>query len=494
MPRAAGQDSTGLSLDLPCTEDPGAGPFAESPQDVEQAKAMCRGCRARLACLAGALERREPWGVWGGELLMGGAIVPRKRPRGRPRKDVVPIGLVTPTGRAGSLGCRPPGDDVQAVPRVDARDERHQRGELLLVIVLGRIRPGLVGHVAGAAGRRVPCSARVNGDDEGLRPRTHVQIVRGNWAVALAVLIPWDVCPLGVLLGRTLDGDRRAGLERRVEKLGHRLADFLAAGSPCPAQVLDVPLIKNEPRPDETRERAPAAKSPPSPPNKLSESPPPVLGPSRCHRRSGSTPRSTRDLSGSTHVHQAAGRTARLGVMNPDLCSAFALKSAPAIRYGTTQVPEPESAPPRRRSRPAPRPGCPLEPDLDLAAQRPRRSEPAGHFQKVVEAYARLLESALAVQRDREAPQRLGRRRIGVGRRLGGPRAHPQNAQATTAPPRRAPATRSGPRAPDRSGGDGPPTGPRADDQGSCARVPAASPEHPSPIPGRRGGVRPEQG
>jgi WhiB family redox-sensing transcriptional regulator len=79
-----GQDNTGLSLDLPCTEDPELF-FAESPQDVEQAKAMCRGCKARLACLAGALERGEPWGVWGGELLMGGAIVPGKRARGRPR-------------------------------------------------------------------------------------------------------------------------------------------------------------------------------------------------------------------------------------------------------------------------------------------------------------------------------------------------------------------------------------------------------------------------
>jgi WhiB family redox-sensing transcriptional regulator len=86
-----GQDTTGLSLDLPCTEEPELF-FAESPQGVEQAKAMCRGCPARLACLAGALERREPWGVWGGELLMRGAIVPRKRPRGRPRK-VVTIGV-----------------------------------------------------------------------------------------------------------------------------------------------------------------------------------------------------------------------------------------------------------------------------------------------------------------------------------------------------------------------------------------------------------------
>ena len=86
-----GQDTTELRLVLPCTEDPELF-FAESPQDVEQAKAMCRGCRARLACLAGALEREEPWGVWGGELLMRGAIVPRKLPRGRPRKHVVTIG------------------------------------------------------------------------------------------------------------------------------------------------------------------------------------------------------------------------------------------------------------------------------------------------------------------------------------------------------------------------------------------------------------------
>jgi WhiB family transcriptional regulator, redox-sensing transcriptional regulator len=89
---ADGPDTIGVSLDLPCTEDPELF-FAESPQDVEQAKEMCRGCRARLACLAGALERREPWGVWGGELLLRGAIVPRKRPRGRPRKDVAAIGF-----------------------------------------------------------------------------------------------------------------------------------------------------------------------------------------------------------------------------------------------------------------------------------------------------------------------------------------------------------------------------------------------------------------
>ena len=92
----------GLRLDLPCTEDPELF-FAESPQDVEQAKMMCQGCQARLACLAGALERGEPWGVWGGELLLRGAIVPRKRPRGRPRKDVVAIGVLP--GRRGYRNC-----------------------------------------------------------------------------------------------------------------------------------------------------------------------------------------------------------------------------------------------------------------------------------------------------------------------------------------------------------------------------------------------------
>jgi WhiB family redox-sensing transcriptional regulator len=77
-----------VGLDLPCTEDPELF-FAESPEDVETAKAMCWDCKARLVCLTGALERREPWGVWGGELLRRGTIVPRKRPRGRPRKTEV---------------------------------------------------------------------------------------------------------------------------------------------------------------------------------------------------------------------------------------------------------------------------------------------------------------------------------------------------------------------------------------------------------------------
>ena len=74
--------------DTPCMDDPDLF-FAELPADVESAKALCRGCPIRLACLSGALERREPWGVWGGELFLRGEVVPRKRPRGRPRKSEV---------------------------------------------------------------------------------------------------------------------------------------------------------------------------------------------------------------------------------------------------------------------------------------------------------------------------------------------------------------------------------------------------------------------
>ncbi len=63
--------------------------FAESPGDVEIAKALCQECPVRAMCLDGALDRQEPWGVWGGELFLQGQVIPRKRPRGRPRKDAV---------------------------------------------------------------------------------------------------------------------------------------------------------------------------------------------------------------------------------------------------------------------------------------------------------------------------------------------------------------------------------------------------------------------
>src|SRR5690606_11563925 len=76
-----------VGQELPCRRyDPDLW-FAETPAELEVAKAFCAECPVRLECLAAALERREPWGVWGGEIFERGAIVARKRPRGRPRKD-----------------------------------------------------------------------------------------------------------------------------------------------------------------------------------------------------------------------------------------------------------------------------------------------------------------------------------------------------------------------------------------------------------------------
>jgi WhiB family transcriptional regulator, redox-sensing transcriptional regulator len=73
-------------LDLPCRSGDADLWFAESPAELERAKTLCADCPVRAACLAGALEREEPWGVWGGEIFERGVVVPRKRPRGRPSK------------------------------------------------------------------------------------------------------------------------------------------------------------------------------------------------------------------------------------------------------------------------------------------------------------------------------------------------------------------------------------------------------------------------
>jgi WhiB family redox-sensing transcriptional regulator len=74
---------------LPCRVNNPELWFAESPNDVEYAKALCRVCPVQEMCLDGARSRREPWGVWGGELFLQGAVIPRKRPRGRPRKSPI---------------------------------------------------------------------------------------------------------------------------------------------------------------------------------------------------------------------------------------------------------------------------------------------------------------------------------------------------------------------------------------------------------------------
>jgi len=72
--------------------------FSDHVLDIARAKAICGRCALSEQCLSDALERDEPWGVWGGELLSGGRIVANKRPGGRPPKVPRPPIIVDELG------------------------------------------------------------------------------------------------------------------------------------------------------------------------------------------------------------------------------------------------------------------------------------------------------------------------------------------------------------------------------------------------------------
>jgi WhiB family transcriptional regulator, redox-sensing transcriptional regulator len=64
--------------------------FSDDLQDIARAKGICAECPALVPCLEGAIDRREPWGVWGGQLFRHGRILTTKRRRGRPSKTPRP--------------------------------------------------------------------------------------------------------------------------------------------------------------------------------------------------------------------------------------------------------------------------------------------------------------------------------------------------------------------------------------------------------------------
>lgn len=64
--------------------------FSDDLLTIARAKAICAKCHLRAECISEALDRQEPWGVWGGELIENGRIVLHKRPRGRPPKHPRP--------------------------------------------------------------------------------------------------------------------------------------------------------------------------------------------------------------------------------------------------------------------------------------------------------------------------------------------------------------------------------------------------------------------
>lgn len=95
--------------------------FSEQLDDIARAKAICAGCPVRERCLEQALERREPWGVWGGELFLNGRILAQKRKRGRPPKRPRPD--TGPQWLPG--GLRPP--ELAGVDDDDPGGEREAR-------------------------------------------------------------------------------------------------------------------------------------------------------------------------------------------------------------------------------------------------------------------------------------------------------------------------------------------------------------------------------
>lgn len=64
--------------------------FSEELQDIAAAKRICAECPVMAECLEGALERHEPFGVWGGQLFANGKVLTIKRRRGRPPKVARP--------------------------------------------------------------------------------------------------------------------------------------------------------------------------------------------------------------------------------------------------------------------------------------------------------------------------------------------------------------------------------------------------------------------
>ncbi len=80
-----GTFDSSIAFNLPCHSANPEMFFSEDEFSIAEAKSLCGGCPVRVQCLAGALSRREPLGVWGGELFEGGAVIARKRKAGRPR-------------------------------------------------------------------------------------------------------------------------------------------------------------------------------------------------------------------------------------------------------------------------------------------------------------------------------------------------------------------------------------------------------------------------
>ena len=76
LPKVVPQHDDGL----PCQHENPRLWFSHLPAELNLAKLYCHGCPRRQPCLAGAVERAEPTGVWGGQIFDRGRIIDHKRP------------------------------------------------------------------------------------------------------------------------------------------------------------------------------------------------------------------------------------------------------------------------------------------------------------------------------------------------------------------------------------------------------------------------------
>ena len=109
--------------------------FSDDIIDIARAKAICGKCALAASCLREAQEREEPWGVWGGELLLNGRIVTQQA--------AVRSAAQAPPSRADHRRARR-GRLASPDPRADDRRECLLRA------------PSRSGHSGGALGRRGP--------------------------------------------------------------------------------------------------------------------------------------------------------------------------------------------------------------------------------------------------------------------------------------------------------------------------------------------------
>lgn len=98
-------------LRLPCQVHDRDLWFADEPGQLERAKELCTGCPALRGCLAGAVQREEHSGVWGGQIFDRGRIVTHKRRRGRPRKNSTAPQRRPASSAISALGAAEPARD-----------------------------------------------------------------------------------------------------------------------------------------------------------------------------------------------------------------------------------------------------------------------------------------------------------------------------------------------------------------------------------------------